>query len=352
MRKPPEKKPPLTVEELARFLGCPFEGGGKAEIRGVSSLEKAREGDLVFLSHRKYRKLLDDCQASAAIIPTDEKYERLPVIKSDNPHLSFIKAVEVFHTPYRPEPEIHSTAVVSPSAKVGENVSIGAFAYIGDEAEIGAKTVIFPFVAVYPRVKIGKECIIHSHVSVREEVQIGDRVTIHNNSVIGSDGFGYVQDKDRKNIKIPQVGTVIIEDDVEIGANTAIDRAALDETIIKKGAKIDNLVQIAHSVEVGPDSILAGQTGISGSVKIGKNVIMGGQVGVADHLKIGDNAVLAAKTGVIGDIPSNSVVAGYPNQDIREWRKSSLMLSKLYDLFKEVKRLKKKVEELETKAKK
>jgi len=339
MRKPPEKKPPLTVEELARFLGCPFEGSGKAEIRGVSSLEKAREGDLVFLSQRKYRKLLDDCQASVAIIPTDEKYERLPVIKSDNPHLSFIKVVEVFHTPYCPEPGIHSTAVVSPSAKVGENVSIGAFAYV------------FPFVVIYPRVKIGKESVIHSHVSIREEVQIGNRVTIHNNSVIGSDGFGYIQDKDGKNIKIPHVGTVIIEDDVEVGANTAIDRAALGETLIKKGAKIDNLVQIAHSVEVGPGSILAGQTGISGSVKIGKNVIMGGQVGVADHLKIGDKAVLAAKTGVIGDIPSNSVVAGYPHQDIREWRKSSLMLSKLYDLFKEVKRLNKKVEELETKVK-
>jgi len=351
MKKQPEKSPPcLSVEELARLLNCPFEGDGKTEIRGVSNLEKAKEGDLVFLSHRKYLSLLERSKASAAIIPAEEQYDRIPVIKSENPHISFVKVVEIFYKPYRPEPGIHPSALVSPSAKIGKDVSIGPFAFIGDEAEIGVKTVIFPFVAIYPWVKIGKETVIHSHVSIREEVKIGNRVIIHNGAVIGSDGFGYLQDKDRSHIKIPQVGTVIIEDDVEVGANTAIDRAALGETIIKKGTKIDNLVQVGHNVEIGPHSILAGQVGISGSTKIGKNVIMGGQVAVADHVNIGDNVMVAGRTGIAKDVPSNSFIAGSPHLDIKEWRKSAMMLPKLYDLGKEIKRLKKKVEELEKKS--
>ena len=197
--------------------------------------------------------------------------------------------------------------------------------------------------------KIGREVVIHSHVSIREEIQIGNRVIIHNGAVIGSDGFGYLQDKNRSHIKIPQIGRVIIEDDVEVGANTAIDRATLGETIIKKGTKIDNLVQIAHNVEIGPHSILAGQVGIAGSTKIGKNVIMGGQVGVGDHIKIEDRVIIAAKSGVTKDIPADSIVAGYPHMDIKDWRKSRALLPQLYDLSKEIKRLKKKIEELEQK---
>jgi UDP-3-O-[3-hydroxymyristoyl] glucosamine N-acyltransferase len=350
MKKQPEKSTPsLSVEELARLLNCPFEGDGGRVVRGVSSLEKAKEGDLVFLVHRKYLSLLEQSRASAAIIPAEERYGKIPVIKSENPHLSFIKAVELFYKPYRPRPGIHPSALVSPSAKIGKDVSVGAFAFIGDEAEIGDKTVIFPLAAIYPQVKIGKETVIHSHVSVREKVRIGNRVIIHNGAVIGSDGFGYLQDKDRSHIKIPQVGTVTIEDEVEVGANTAVDRAALGETIIKKGTKIDNLVQVAHNVEVGAHSILAGQVGISGSTKIGKNVTMGGQAAVIDHINIGDNVMAAARTGITKDVAPNSVIGGFPNQDIKEWRKSAAMLPRLYELAKEVKRLKKKVEELEKK---
>jgi len=350
MKKKPEKSlHSLSLEKLARLLGCPFEGDGTTEIRGVSNLEKAKEGHLVFLAHRKYLGLLERSMASAAIIPAEEKYDRIPVIKSENPHISFVKAVEIFYKPYCPEPGIHPSALLSTSARIGKDVSIGPFACIGDEAEIGEKTVIFPFVAIYPWVKIGKETVIHSHVSIREKAKIGNRVIIHNNAVIGSDGFGYLQDKDRPYIKIPQVGTVIIEDDVEVGANTTIDRAALGETVIKKGTKIDNLVQVAHNVEIGPHSILAGQVGISGSTKIGKNVIMGGQVGVADHVKIEDNVIVAAKSGITKDIPANSIVAGTPHMNIRDWRKTRALLPQLYDLVKDIKRLKKKVEELEKK---
>jgi len=350
MKKQHDASSPLTVEALAQLLNCSFEGKGKTEIRGVSSLEKAGEGDLVFLAQKRFFELLDKSKASAAIIPVDERYDRIPVIKSKNPHLSFVRAVEMFYEPYRPEVGIHPTAAVSPSAKFGKDVSIGPFVHVGDGVKIGDKTVIFPFVAIYPGVKIGKETVIHSHVSIREDIQIGNRVIIHNNSVIGSDGFGYLRDKDIS-IKIPQVGTVIIKDDVEIGANTAIDRAALGETVIKKGTKIDNLVQVAHNVEIGPNSILAGQTGISGSVKMGKNVIMGGQVAVADHLKIGDNVMVAGKTGITRDVPDNSVIAGFPHQDIREWRKSSITFSRLSELYNDIRDLKRKIEELEKKVK-
>ena len=351
MKKQHDASFPLTVEALARLLNCSFKGKGKTEIKGVSSLEKAEEGDLVFLAHRRHRELLDKSKASAAIIPVEERYDRIPVIKSKNPHLSFVKAVEMFCEPFRPEAGIHPTAVVSPSAKIGKDVSIGPFVHVGNGVKIGDKTVIFAFVAIYPGVKIGKESVVHSHVSIREDVRIGNRVIIHNNAVIGSDGFGYLRDKDSTSVKIPQVGTVIIEDDVEIGANTAVDRAALGETVIKKGTKIDNLVQVAHNVEIGPNSILAGQTGISGSVKMGKNVIMGGQVAVADHLKIGDNVMVAGKTGITRDVPDNSVIAGFPHQDIREWRKSSITFSRLSELYKDIRDLKKKIEELEKKIK-
>lgn len=344
----PEKKSlPIRVSEMAKRLDCPYKGKGTTMISGVASLEEAEKGDLVFLAHRKYRNQLEQTKASAAIIPADETFDRIPVIKSANPQLSFIRAIEYFFQPYRPAPGIQSLAYVSPTAKIGKDVSIGAFAFIGNEVVIGNQTVIFPFVAVYPGTKVGRSCIIHSHVSIREESVIGNRVIIHNGAVIGSDGFGYVQDNRNIHIKIPQRGVVVIENDVEIGANTTIDRASLGKTIIRKGSKIDNLVQIAHNVEVGSDVILAAQTGIAGSSKIGKKVIAGGQVGIADHVEIGDRVIMAAKSGVTKSIPANSMVAGIPHLDIREWRKAWVSIPQLYDLLKEIKKLKKKIDTLE-----
>jgi UDP-3-O-[3-hydroxymyristoyl] glucosamine N-acyltransferase len=214
----------LTVKELARLLDCPYEGDGEIKIRGASSLEKAREGDLVFLSQNKYRKQLEETAASAAIIPLEEDFRRIPVLKSSNPHLAFIKAIEIFYKPFRIPAGIHPTADVSPSAKIGLGVAIGAMSYIGEDTEIGSGTVIFPLAAVFPRVRIGENCVVYSHVSIREDTQIGDRVIIHNGAVIGSDGFGYIKTGDGAYKKIPQIGRVVIEDDVEIGANTAIDR--------------------------------------------------------------------------------------------------------------------------------
>ncbi len=340
----------LTVKDLSQLLECPFEGEGSTIICGVSSLDKAKKGDLVFLAHQKYRPLLDKSKASVAIIPVEEKYERIPVIKSKNPYLTFVKAVELFFKPYRMKPGIHLNALVSPSAKIGKDVAVGPFAYIGDEVEIGARTAIFPFVCLYPRVKIGKETVIHSHVSIREETKIGNRVIIHNGAVVGSDGFGFLKTEDGTHAKIPQKGVVVIEDEVEIGANTTIDRAALGETVIKKGIKIDNLVQIAHNVEIGENTILAAQTGIAGSTKIGKNVLMGGQVGVADHVSIGDNVIVAAKSGITKNVPAHSFVGGSPHLDIKDWRKVWVLLPQLYNIVKDLKKLKKRVEEIENKA--
>jgi len=346
-----DRPQPLTVKEIARLLNCPFEGEGNTEIVGFSSLEKAKKGELVFLSHRKYHHHLEKTKASAAIIPQDDKYDRIPVLKSENPHLTFIKAVELFYEPYLPSPEIHPTAQISPSAKIEKDVAIGAFSYIGEEVEIGAKTIIFPLVAIYPKVKIGQNTVIHSCVSIREGVRIGNDVIIHNGAVIGSDGFGYLRNKDDSQVKIPQTGTVLIEDKVEIGANTAIDRAALDVTIIRKGTKIDNLVQVAHSVEIGENSILTGQVGISGSSKVGKGVIMGGQAGIADHVKIGDKVMIAAQTGIMKDIPANSIVAGTPHMDIKDFMRIRASLTRIPELIKTVKKLKVRIEELEKKIK-
>jgi UDP-3-O-[3-hydroxymyristoyl] glucosamine N-acyltransferase len=346
MKSAPKNTYP-TVAELADFLGCPYIGNGDTVIRGISGLENAKKGDLVFLTKPKQQRFLEKTKASAVIIPAELDYDDLPAIKSKNPHRSFIRAIDFFFKPYRPEPEIHPQALVSPSAKLGKDVSIGAFSIIGDDTEIGDNTVVFPLVSIYPGAKVGSQCLIHSHTSLRENIRIGSQVIIHNGCVIGADGFGYLQDKDKSHIKIPQTGTVIIEDNVEIGANTTIDRAALGKTVIRKGTKIDNLVQVAHNVEIGENSILVAQAGIAGSSRAGKNVIMSGQVGISDHVNIGDNVIIAAKSGITKDIPEDSMVAGMPHLDIMEWRKAWSSIPKLYELIKEVRRLKKRVAELE-----
>jgi len=337
----------VTVKELAERLGLPFEGDGTVIITGVAALESANPGDLVFCVKPKNRELLERTAASAVILPPGERYDACPVLRSADPQLAFVRATEVFFQPYRPAPGLHPTAVVAPSARLGRGVSVGAFAVIGEDADVGDGSVIFPLVTVYPRVKIGSGTVIHSNAAIREDVRIGSRVIIHNGVVIGADGFGYLKAEDGRRLKIPQKGTVLIEDDVEIGANTTIDRAALGATVIRKGTKIDNLVMIAHNVEVGENAVLVAQTGIAGSAKVGRNTVLSGQVGISDHVNVGDDVVVAAKTGVTGHIPSGSFVSGSPHLDIRVWRKFWAAAPQLYELLKEFKRLKARVEELE-----
>jgi len=337
----------LTVRKLAERLGCPFEGDGDVEITGAAGLENAGAGDLVFLTHVKSLPLLEASDASAAVLPPEIPFDRIPVLRSTDPHRTFVAAVELLWSPYRPSPGVHPAAVVASSARLGRDVSIGALAVVGEEAEIGDRTVVFPLVSVCPRVKIGKDCVLHSHVSLREGVRLGDRVVLHNGVVVGSDGFGYLAEPDGSRRKIPQKGTVVIEDDVEVGANAAIDRAALGATVVRRGTKIDNLVQVAHNVTIGADSVLAGQAGIAGSSSLGRRVILSGQVGISDHVNIGDDVIIAAKSGVTKDVPAGSFVSGSPHLDIRDWRKFWASAPRLYDLVKEIRRLAARVAELE-----
>ncbi len=347
MNIPPEPgKPKATVAELARRLGCSFEGDGETVLKGVADLSTAGAGDLVYMAQKKFRPLLATTGASAVILVPGEEFDRIPVLRSPEPRLSFVQAQEYFFTPYRPKPGIHATAQISESARIGRDVSIGAYSWVSDEVEIGDRTVIFPLVVIQPRVKIGSDCMIHAHVSLREDVVLGRRVILHNGVVIGSDGFGYLQIETGERKKIPQQGSVILEDDVEIGANSTVDRGNLGATVIRKGVKIDNLVQIAHNVEIGENSVVVAQVGIAGSSKVGKNVILAGQAGIPDHVEIGDNVVVAAKTGVTKSIPAGRMVSGSPHLDIRIWRKAWAAIPQLYDLLREVKQLKKRVDRL------
>jgi UDP-3-O-[3-hydroxymyristoyl] glucosamine N-acyltransferase len=338
-----------TIAELARGLGCPFEGDGSIRIKGVAALEQAGPGDLVFLSKAKFRPLLDLTKAAAAVVPPDLPFDRLPVIRSADPQRTFVLAARLFDQPYRPAAGIHPKADVAPSARIAPDASVGAFCVIGEGVEIGAGTIIFPHVTIYPGARVGAGCIIHSGVQLREKIAIGDRVILHNGVVIGADGFSYLQNADGTHLKIPQTGTVIIEDDVEIGANSTVDRATLGATIIRRGVKIDDLVIVSHNCEIGENAILIAQVGIAGSSKIGKGAILSGQVGIADHLTIGDGAVIAAKSGVTGNVPAGAFISGSPHLDIRVWRKFWAVAPHVYDFVKEVKRLRARVEELEKK---
>ncbi len=345
----PERQTVWTVRKLAERLDCPYGGDGETPVTGVAGLESAGRGDLVFLAHPRHRALLDASGASAAVIPAEETYDRIPVIKAAAPHLAFVRIVELFHPPLRPAPGVHPLAFVAPSARIGSGASVGAFAFIGENAEVGSGAAIHPLASIGSGATIGEGSVIHSHVSIREGVVIGRNVIIHDGAVIGADGFGYLKGADGRHVKIPQIGRVVIEDDVEIGANSAVDRAALDETVIRRGAKIDDLVMVAHNVEVGENAILIAQAGVAGSSKIGRDVILSGQVGVADHVVIGDGAIAAAKSGITKDVPAGAFVSGSPHLDIRDWRKVWATAPRLYDLIKEFKRLKARVEELEKK---
>ncbi|MCX7972939.1 MAG: UDP-3-O-(3-hydroxymyristoyl)glucosamine N-acyltransferase [Candidatus Aminicenantes bacterium] len=339
----------MKLKELASLLNCPYEGNGEVEIKRVASLEEAREGDLSFLSHPRYKNWLEKTKATAIILNLNLQVMGKNIIRSANPQLTFIQAAEILSPEVKPTPVISPAAWIAASAQIGPEVSVGPGCVIGERVKIGARTVIHPLVVIYSDVEIGEDCLIHSHVAIREKTIIGNRVIIHNGVVIGSDGFGYVQLEKGEHRKIPQLGRVIIEDEVEIGANTAIDRATLGETRIGRGTKIDNLVQIAHNVKIGANSILAGQVGIAGSTRIGQRVVMGGQVGIADHVDIGDGVLIAAKSGVMRDLPPGAFVAGIPSLDIKEWRKICVLLPRLAETFKEIKELKERIEELEKK---
>ncbi len=339
----------MRLGKIAQLLDCKLEGNPDVEILGVDRIETAGPGMLTFVANRKYLSKLKQTRADAVIVDFTTDCNGKNILRHSNPYLTYARALELFYKPYRPAASISPDARIAKSARIGQNVYVGPFVSIDEDVEIGDRCYLFPHVSIYRSARIGTDCIIHSNVSIREEVEIGNQVVIKNGAVIGSDGFGFAQQEDGNHYKIIQTGKVYLEDGVEIGANTTIDRPAIGETRIRKGAKIDNLVQIGHSVDVGENSVLVAQVGIAGSTRIGKNVILSGQVGVAGHLEIGDGVIATAQTGIPNSVKENSLISGYPAIDNRAWLKSSAVFQRLPEILRELQVLQAKVEELEKK---
>ena len=335
----------MILRELAERLGCELRGDGAVEVTGVAGIEEAGPGDLTFLANRRYAPHLATTKAAAVIVAPAQEAP-LPSLVSGNPYLTFARAVALVRPGPRLAPGVDPSARVDPSAELGPEVHVGALAVVGPGVRIGARSAVHPHVVLSEGVEVGEDCVLHSAVQVREGCRLGNRVIVQNGAVIGADGFGFARDGDGRYHKFPQVGIVVIEDDVEIGALTAIDRAALGETRIGRGCKLDNLVQVGHSVTVGEDTVLAGQVGIAGSSNVGKGVTLAGQVGVAGHLTIGDGAIATAQTGIPSSIEKGAVVSGYPAIDNRSWLRSSAVFAKLPDLQRRVRELERRLESL------
>jgi len=343
----------LKLRDLAQRLECRCEEAAAAadiDIVGVASLELAQPGELTFLANPRYRSQLSGTHASAVILSLEETtVAPCVVLRSDNPYRSFAQAVSLFHEPMTPAKGIDPLSAIAADASLGEDVSVGPFVVIGAGAAIGARAIIYPHVVIGAHARIGDDCVVHAHVSLREGVVLGHRVIVQNGAVIGSDGFGFVKQPDGSHLKIPQTAAVVIEDDVEIGANTTIDRPAIGETRIRAGTKVDNLVQIAHGVLVGRNALLAAQVGIAGSTTIEDDVVLAGQVGVSGHVRIGKGVVATAQTGIPNSVDAGQFISGYPAVTNREWLKSSAVFRQLPALKKRIAQLEARIAELEEK---
>ncbi len=337
----------MKLQDIAASLDCRLEGDGTIEIRGVAGIEDASAGDLTFFSNNKYAAELRATRASAVILGESAEAAPCAMLRAAHPYYAFARAVELFADPYRPPTGVHRLACVGDGVTLGADVSIGPFVVIGDGARIGARTIVHSHVTIGRQTTIGDDCVVHPHVSIRERIQVGHRVILHDGVVIGSDGFGFARRLDGTHHKIPQIGALVIEDDVEIGANAAIDRPAVGETRIGAGTKIDNLVQIAHGVSIGRNVLLAAQVGIAGSVTIEDNVTLAGQVGVAGHITLGQGVVATAQSGIPNSVDAGSFVSGYPAIPNREWLKSSAVFRKLPELKRRLADLERRIQELE-----
>lgn len=333
--------------ELAERLGCVVAGDPGIEIVGVSTIERAGPGELTFLANKTYAPKVKTTRAAAVIAAEPLSGTTAATLVSSNPYLDFARALELFYQPPKPAAGIHQTACIAPTAQVGANASIGAYAVVGERVRIGNNAVLHPHAVIYEGCDIGDDFTAHSHVSVREYTRIGNRVTLHNGVVIGGDGFGFAKDNGGRQYKIVQSGITVIEDDVEVQTLTSVDRATLGETRVKRGAKIDSLVQIGHACVVGEDNIICGQTGLAGSTVLEENVIMAGQTGSAGHVTIHKNAIVWAQAGVGHDVPAGAIVSGSPAFDSREWLRATTAFSRLPELLRNVRALERRVAELE-----
>jgi UDP-3-O-[3-hydroxymyristoyl] glucosamine N-acyltransferase len=337
----------MKLREIADALGCRLEGDGNLEISGVAGMEHAGAGDLTFLANPKYAHKVKNTRAGAILVSEPLKGIEIACLVSDNPYLDFARALALFYQPPRPAPGIHPLAYIAPSAVVGENCSIGPFAAVGDRVRIGRNAVLHPHVVIYEGAEIGDDFLAHSHATVREFCRVGNRVTLQNGVVVGGDGFGFAKRADGTHFKIVQSGVTVIEDDVEIQSLTNVDRATVGESRIKRGAKIDSLVQVGHACTVGEDNIICAQTGLAGSTVLERNVLLAGQVGSSGHLTVHEGAIVYAQSGIGGDVEPGGRISGSPAFAANEWLRAVTAFPKLPDVLKTLRELKKRIEELE-----
>jgi UDP-3-O-[3-hydroxymyristoyl] glucosamine N-acyltransferase len=329
----------MKLGDIAARIGCELQGDGTIEITGIAPIDDAPAGTLTFLANPRYRPHLTTTRAAAVIVGARESGVSLPALRAADPYLAFAKALELFYVAPPQPAGIHPTAQIAATASVGRDAAIGAYSVVGEGVVLGDRARLDAHVVIYPEVRAGNDFRAYANVTVRERVIIGNCVILQSGCVIGSDGFGYVIAADGQARKIVQAGTVVIEDDVEIGANTTVDRATVGATVIRRGAKLDNLVMVAHGCSIGEGSALAAQVGLSGSTHVGRFVRMGGQVGSAGHLTIGDGAQIAAQSGVANDIAPGAIVGGYPAVDIHVFRRLCAAMPRLPDLLRRVRRI-------------
>lgn len=335
----------VTLGEIAQIVGGELRGDPSLKIRRIMGIEEAEEGDLTFLASERHLEALRGSKASAALVPKGVDVPMAQVVVRD-PYRAVVRLLREFYPRRNPPPGISEWAWISPEAKVGRDVSIGPFVYVGDGAEIGDRVVLYPGVYVGPGVRIGEDSVLYPNVVLYEGTVIGRRVVVHAGTVIGADGFGYLREGD-KIVKIPQVGRVEIGDDVEIGANCCIDRATLGTTRIGAGTKVDNLVQVGHNVWLGENCIVVAQVGIGGSTRVGRGVVLAGQVGIADHVRIGDGAMVSAKAGIFRDVAPGEQVGGIPQMPHRRWMRVVAEISRLPELRRELEELKERLRKME-----
>ncbi len=341
----------VKLADLATRLSCRLEGDGTLEIARVAGIEDAGPGDITFLANPKYAARLSTTRASAVIADDSVTSAPCAILRTSSPYLAFADAVSVLAPPAPVPPGISPLAAIDPSAELGPDVAIAPFVVIGAHARLGARTVVRPHASIGAGASIGADCVIHAQVSIREDVVLGDRVVVQDAAVIGSDGFGFARRADGSHQKIPQVGRVVIEDDVEIGAQSAIDRPAIGETRVGAGTKIDNLVQVAHGVRIGRNVLLAAQVGIAGSTVLDDDVIMAGQSGATGHVHLGRGAKVGAKSAVTKDVAAGHHVVGIPAGELDEWRETTVLARRLPELRKALAGLEARLAAVESKVK-
>jgi UDP-3-O-[3-hydroxymyristoyl] glucosamine N-acyltransferase len=337
----------MKLQQIADQLHCRVVGNGEIEIAGVAGMEHAGPEHLTFLANPKYAPKVKNTRAGAILVSEEIPGLAISSLVSANPYLDFARALALFYQPPQPASGVHPLAYIAPTATVGENCSIGPFAVVGDRVQIGRNAVLHPHAVIYEGARIGDDFLAHSHAAVREYCRVGNRVVLQNGVVVGGDGFGFAKRSDGSHFKIVQSGVTVIEDDVEVQSLTSVDRATVGETRVRRGAKIDSLVQVGHACVVGEDNIICAQTGLAGSTVLERNVLLAGQVGSSGHLTVHEGAIVYAQSGIGGDVAAGARISGSPAFSAGEWLRAITAFPKLPSLLKTLRDLTKRVEELE-----